>query len=72
MVSLMIGGSAGAEGPTPVVEYVVASGDTLWGIAADRVEPGGDVRRLVSDIIDLSGVENSMIMPGQILLLPTD
>ena len=70
MVFLMIGGSADAEGPTPVTEYVVASGDTLWGIAADRVEPGGDVRRLVSDIVELSGVENGMIMPGQILLLP--
>jgi LysM repeat protein len=66
----MIGGSAEAEGPTSVTEYVVASGDTLWGIAAERIEPGGDVRRLVSDIIDLSGVENGIILPGQILLLP--
>ena len=70
MVFLMIGGSADAEGPTPVVEYVVAPGDTLWGIASIRMEPGGDVRRLVSDIVELSGVENGLIIPGQILLLP--
>jgi hypothetical protein len=52
------------------VEYVVAPGDTLWQIAAVRTETGGDVRRLVSDIVELSGVENGMIIPGQILLLP--
>lgn len=70
MVFLMIGGSADAEGPTQVVEYVVAPGDTLWQIAAVRTETGGDVRRLVSDIVELSGIENGMIIPGQILLLP--
>ena len=70
MVFLMIGGSADAEGPTPVMEYVVAPGDTLWGIAAVSIEPGGDIRRLVSDIVELSGVENGLIIPGQILLLP--
>jgi hypothetical protein len=71
MVFLMIGGSADAEGTPPaVVEYVVAPGDTLWGIAAGITEQGGDVRRLVADIVQLSGVENGMIIPGQILLLP--
>jgi hypothetical protein len=70
VVFLMIGGSADAEGPTPVAEYVVAPGDTLWGIAALRTQAGGDVRRLVSDIAELSGVENGMIIPGQILLVP--
>ena len=52
------------------MEYVVAPGDTLWGIAAVSIEPGGDIRRLVSDIVELSGVENGLIIPGQILLLP--
>jgi len=70
MVFLMIGGSADAEAPTSIVEYVVAPGDTLWGIAASRTGSGGDIRRLVSDIVELSGVENGMILPGQILLLP--
>ena len=70
IVFLMIGGSADAEGRPAVTEYVVASGDTLWEIAAGRTEPGGDIRRLVSDIVELSGVENGMIIPGQILLLP--
>lgn len=71
MVFLMIGGSADAGGPPPpVVEYVVESGDTLWAIAAGKTESGGDIRRLVSDIIELSGVENGMIIPGQILLVP--
>ena len=70
MVFLMIGGSADAEAPTSVIEYVVAPGDTLWEIAAGLTEPGGDVRPLISDIVELSGVENGIIFPGQILLLP--
>jgi hypothetical protein len=49
---------------------VVVPGDTLWGIAASRTGSGGDIRRLVSDIVELSAVENGMIIPGQILLLP--
>ena len=70
LVFLMIGGSADAEAPGSVVEYVVVPGDTLWGIAAARTGSGGDIRRLVSDIVELSAVENGMIIPGQILLLP--
>jgi len=70
MVFLMIGGSADAEAPTFVIEYVVAPGDTLWEIAAGLTEPGGDVRPLVSDIVESSGVENGIIFPGQILLVP--
>ncbi len=70
-VFLLIGGAAEAEGPPQTgVEYVVATGDTLWGIAAVHTGPGDDVRDLISDIKQLSGIETSTIHPGQILRIP--
>ncbi len=71
MVFLMIGGSADAGTPAPApIEYVVAPGDTLWEIAEARTSPGEDVRRLISDIARLSGVDDATIFPGQVLLIP--
>ena len=71
-VFLMIGGSADADTPTaPPTHYIVEAGDTLWSIASDNAGPEVDVRRLVSDIGQISGVENSVIFPGQVLLIPS-
>ncbi len=54
----------------PPLEHVVAPGDTLWAVAGDYSDPGDDLRRLVSDIKRLSGLESSLIHPGQVLLIP--
>ena len=70
-VFLLIGGAADAEGPpSQTVEYVVTHGDTLWAIAADHVPPGEDIRRLIADIRETSGIQSSVIYPGQVLLIP--
>jgi LysM repeat protein len=72
-VFLLIGGPAEAEGPPArTVEYVVGAGDTLWTIASDYVSPGADIRELISDIRARSGLQTSLIHPGQILNIPTD
>lgn len=70
-VFLLIGGPAGAERPPgPTVEHVVSPGDTLWAIAAVHADPGDDLRNVVADIRELSGMETSTIYPGQILSIP--
>ena len=72
-VFLLIGGPADAESPpSPTSEYVVATGDTLWSIAAGHVGPGDDVRVTIADIREASGLTNSRIFPGQVLLIPKD
>ena len=68
---LLIGGPADADAPPPPTEeYVVASGDTLWAIASELTQPGGDVRVVVADIREASGLKSSSLTPGQVLLIP--
>jgi nucleoid-associated protein YgaU len=70
-VFLLIGGAADAEAPpTGTVEYVVAPGDTLWQIAQELSTPGDDLRRIIHDIRQTSGLDSSAIYPGQVLRVP--
>ena len=63
-------GDVPATPPAVTVEHTVVSGDTLWGIAEAHAEPGDDVRRLVYDIKALNDLATSVIVPGQVLLVP--
>ncbi|MGB7860394.1 MAG: LysM peptidoglycan-binding domain-containing protein [Acidimicrobiia bacterium] len=70
-VFLLIGGPADAEGPPrPATEHVVSSGETLWSIASAEVAEGEDVRNLIAEIKETSGLATSTLHPGQILLIP--
>ena len=70
-VFLLIGGAADAEStPLPSVEYVVAAGDTLWGIASQNSAPGEDLRWVIAEIREISGMTSSNVYPGQILRIP--
>lgn len=57
--------------PPSGVEYIVHSGDTLWAIASIHVAPGDDIRVLVEDIRTANRLDNSVIHPGQVLVIPT-
>jgi nucleoid-associated protein YgaU len=52
-----------------VQSVVVQPGDTLWSIAAD-VAGTGDVREVVDRIQELNGLQDAVLMPGQVLELP--
>jgi len=67
---LLLASSVMAAGPEPeTVDYRVLPGDTLWTIAQE-VEEGGDVRDVVAEIRNLNDLDSSLILPGQVLLVP--
>ena len=63
-------GDVPAATATTTVEHTVVTGDTLWAIAEAHAEPGDDVRRLVFDIKQANDLATSVIVPGQVLLVP--
>jgi len=72
-VLLAVSGVLGAIGsvsadatPSPRV-WVVREGDTLWGIAAS-LQPRGDVRPLVSQLVQLNGT--SAVHAGDSIMVP--
>jgi len=70
-VFLLIGGAADAEEvPGPTIEYVVAPGDTLWDIASEHAAETTDVRPLIREIKERTGMRSSSIQPGQVLQIP--
>lgn len=63
-------GTVGADGPVASEAYIVQSGDTLWGIAAEHTAPGDDVRETMAAIADASGLAAGELAVGQELLVP--
>ncbi len=58
--------SPNTEPEEPLPEYVVKEGDTLWKIARTELGNGSRYR----EIMELNGLTNDLIRPGQILRLP--
>lgn len=63
---------AGTDEPvqSSVSTYTVATGDTLWDIAATLTPAGGDVSVTVADIIQLNRMEGSGLIAGEQILVP--
>jgi LysM repeat protein len=62
----MFARDTGASGVA--TRYRVRPGDSLWSIAASRYS--GDTRKGVWRIEQANGLADSVIVPGQVLLLP--
>ena len=67
-VALYAGGGAGAE--SQPVQYTVAPGDTLWGIAIEHTAPWEDPRPKVEAIREANDLSGYEIFPGMSLELP--
>jgi nucleoid-associated protein YgaU len=57
--------------PLKYEQVDVLTGDTVWGIAAERVGEGEDVRNLVREIRKANNLnDNVTIYAGQVLKVP--
>lgn len=54
----------------PTRRYVVAEGETLWGIARRLIGPEGDPRPVIEAIRDANGMGKTLLVEGQTLVLP--
>ncbi len=66
---LLIGNNTKKE-PTEWSEYVVHSGDTVYGISNIITPNDIDYRKTEHYIIEKNNIENAMIYPGQTIFVP--
>lgn len=64
---------AGFRGPAPAAHtMVVGDGDTLWDISSKAVAgTDSSIREMEQTIKELNGLESSMLVSGQTLIVPT-
>ena len=68
---LLIGNSISkSKKPTEWTSYTVQSGDTVYGIAKSITPNSNDYRYAEYYIIEENNIENAMIHPGQVILVP--
>jgi nucleoid-associated protein YgaU len=72
LVFLLLLAQHGHAGDTavPTESHRVVTGDTLWDLAEQRTEPGGDVRSVVRSIQRLNDLDGGFIIPGQVIIVP--
>jgi len=54
----------------PAAQVLVHQGDTLWDLARTYGPHGADPRRTVSRIRELNHLTDSLIRPGEVVLVP--
>ena len=62
--------SSGASDVQEYVKFAVQPGDTLWQIARTHSPANMDIREYIYQIQVINNVKNSVIRPGDVLLLP--
>src|SRR5438132_5113734 len=67
---LATGRLAYGSGPQASERVVVASGDTVWSIAAAHYR--GDPRPHVESILQVNHLSSPLLTPGQSLMIPRD
>mgnify|MGYP001815097029 CR=1 FL=1 len=64
-VHAMTGGT-----PVATVDYRVHAGDTLWSIASEITDPGGDIRSTIATIEATNSLDGAFLQVGQTLSIP--
>jgi len=52
------------------IEITVHEGDTLWNIAKPYYDGKSDYRKFIYEIRELNNLEQGVIYPGQIIIIP--
>ena len=59
--------------PRPVVEVVVAAGDSIWQLVKEHnPDYDGDMRKAVYEVRQLNQLDSACLEIGQSLTIPTD
>lgn len=53
------------------VEIIVQEGDTLWNIARPYYDGKSDYRKFIHEIRKLNDLNEGIIYPGQIIIIPS-
>jgi apolipoprotein N-acyltransferase len=67
--TLLQGSIAMSESREPST-VVISEGDTLWKLAKNHAPRGVDTRRYLDEIYQENKLNNAVVYPGQIIVLP--
>lgn len=67
---MLLMGARRKQPPSEWREYKVHSGDTVSSVAVEITPNSEDYRDNMRYIIDKNNIENGMIFPGQVILVP--
>jgi len=67
---MLLMGAMRKQPPSEWVEYTVRSGDTVASIAVEITPNSEDYRDNMRYIIEKNEIENRLIYPGQVILVP--
>ena len=74
IVMLLAGGlpnATAADEGRPLQAVVVVKGDSLWNLVQKHYDYQGDIRRAIYDVMQLNGLKDAVIVPGQVVYIPT-
>jgi hypothetical protein len=49
---------------------VVTQGDTIWRLVQKHYTYKGDIRRAINEVKQINGLDDAIIVPGQVLYIP--
>ncbi|MDW7683608.1 MAG: LysM peptidoglycan-binding domain-containing protein [Bacillota bacterium] len=71
VMSLTFFNGSVASGENSVARtMVIAEGDTLWKLAGEHAPRGMDIRDYLDEILTVNNITDSIVYPGQEIILP--